>query len=142
MPESLSTFTILSQPPGPQKLEVKLRYATRSDIPYIADVAAQAMLDDEWFEYVCPERRRHYTSFRDAFLRRTKQRFVNKGWCLIVAVASPSASNRTVLGDEGMGKNDANEDEFVLGYCGWERRGDDEYAERWKKEKEGLWNGV
>lgn len=134
MSASLSTFAIPPSIFRPQKLEVTVRYAIPSDIPSIADVVAQSMLDDELFKYVCPGRRQYYGSFRNAFLRRVKEGFVIPGWCLIVAVARTAVGGER--GEERGGK------EVVLGYCAWERRGDDKHAEEWKREKKGFfWKG-
>jgi hypothetical protein len=122
----------------PPRLEVRVRHATSTDLPSIADVCAQAMLDDEWFVYACPERRRYYRSFRDAFLRRTKQRMVEPGY--VLTVATTTSIN---YGDDEIACKIAKKqnDEVVVGYCVWERRGNDEHAKRWRREKgAGLWS--
>ncbi|KAJ5130002.1 uncharacterized protein N7515_006041 [Penicillium bovifimosum] len=63
-----------------------LRPACAQDLPALADLAAQAMLEDELFAHICPHRYEHYSDFRYGFLRRLKKRLVTPGYVMIVAV--------------------------------------------------------
>ncbi|KAJ5109888.1 GNAT family acetyltransferase [Penicillium argentinense] len=63
-----------------------LRYAKSADLPALADIAAQAMLNDELFVYLCPYRHEHHADFRAAFLRRLKMRLHTPDCVMIVAV--------------------------------------------------------
>lgn len=86
---------------------MRLRPACSQDLPSIADLAAQAMLEDELFTHLCPHRYEHYPSFRYGFLRRLKKRLVTPGHVMMVAVEN---------GTLGAG-------ELIRGYAVWERIG-------------------
>lgn len=93
-----------------------LRLATVQDLPAIANVAAQAMFDDELFALICPKRHEYYSDYRDGFLRRVQDKLPLPGWVVVVAV------------DAGQ----------VAGYSVWERIGNTGSAKRWKEGKDGL----
>lgn len=84
---------------------VHLRPACTQDLPSVADLAAQAMLEDELFVYLCPRRHEHYSDFRYGFVRRLKRRLVTPGYIMIVAVEN-----------EGTGA-------LIRGFAVWERIG-------------------
>ncbi|KAJ5773725.1 hypothetical protein N7457_008621 [Penicillium paradoxum] len=65
---------------------VYLRPACAQDLPSIADLAAQAMVEDELFIHLCPHRYEHYADFRYGFVRRLKKRLVTPGYIIMVAV--------------------------------------------------------
>lgn len=93
-----------------------LREAVLQDLPFIADVAAQAMFDDELFDIICPKRHEYYSDYRDGFMRRLQVKLATPGWVVMVA--------------ENSG--------LVVGYSVWERIGDTKSARRWMELKEGL----
>ncbi|KAJ5101276.1 GNAT family acetyltransferase [Penicillium alfredii] len=66
--------------------KIHLQPARAQDLPNIADLAAQAMLEDELCAWLCPQRHEHFADFRYAFLRRLKMRFVAPGYVMMVAV--------------------------------------------------------
>lgn len=102
---------------------VRLRPARAQDLPDIAGLIAQAMLEDELYTWLCPGRYEHYADFRNAFLRRLKKRFVTVGYVMVVAV-------------ENSGNG-----EKICGYSVWERLGTGTNAERWQSENNGWWHG-
>lgn len=113
--------------------EVHLRPAVSLDLPYIAEVAAKAMLDDELFAFLCPRRREFYSDYRQAFLRRLRTKLRTPGWVIIVAVANPATD--TVDTESGP----------IVGYCVWERIGEtaEESTRQWKEtQHEGWWTSV
>lgn len=93
-----------------------LREAVLQDLPFIADVAAQAMFDDELFDVICPKRHEYYSDYREGFMRRLQVKLATPGWVVMVA--------------ENSG--------LVVGYSVWERIGDTKSARRWMESKEGL----
>jgi hypothetical protein len=105
---------------------MELRPACASDLPYVADLAARAMLDDELFAYICPYRHSRFPDFRDAFLRRLKRRLVTPGFVMIVADQRPRHSNGG---------------ELIRGYGLWGRMGSGEDAQRWQQQNDGWWHG-
>ncbi|KAJ5979813.1 GNAT family acetyltransferase [Penicillium waksmanii] len=116
---------------------IHIRPATPNDLPFIADIAAQAMLHDELFIHLCPHRHTYYADFRTAFLRRLKIRLYTPGYVMLVAVESKSESES---GDHGA--RDRDRDERVRGYAVWSRRGDTPTATQWQKNGhgDGWWN--
>lgn len=103
-----------------------LRPATAQDLPSIAEVAAQAMLDDELFAYLCPRRREFYADYRQSFMRRLRTKLLSPEWLVIVAVDAsvPVAS--------------------IVGYAVWEYIGEGakDAAKRWKEsDKVPWWDG-
>ena len=94
-------------------MPVHLRPACAQDLPDIADLAAQAMLEDELFSHLCPHRYENYPDFRYAFLRRLKKRLVTPGYVMIVAVENEGS----VAG------------ELIRGYAVWKRNGSG--ADQW-----------
>ena len=95
-----------------------LRLAGAQDLPKIANVAAQAMFDDELFDLICPKRHEYYSDYREGFMRRVQDKLALPGWVVVVAE------------DAGL----------VVGYSVWERIGDTGSAKRWKEGKDGLRN--
>jgi hypothetical protein len=102
---------------------VRLRPARAQDLPEIANIIAQAMLEDELFTWMCPGRHEYYADFRYGFLRRLKTRFVTPGYVMIVAVEHS--------GDR----------EEIRGYSGWVRYGTGADAVQWKRANNGWWHG-
>ncbi|KAB8263599.1 acyl-CoA N-acyltransferase [Aspergillus pseudonomiae] len=106
--------------------EVHLRPAVSQDLPAIAEVAAQSMLDDELFAFLCPRRREYYSDYRQSFLRRLRAKLTSPGWVVIVAVAERSMDADSCP---------------ILGYCVWERIGDtaEESTKQWKETSNSGW---
>lgn len=92
-----------------------LRHALLQDLPSIADVAAQAMFDDELFAVICPKRHEYFSDYRDGFLRRLQVKLSSPGWVIMVAENA----------------------DLVVGYGVWERTGDSPSAKRWMDLKDG-----
>ncbi|KAJ5765409.1 GNAT family acetyltransferase [Penicillium odoratum] len=65
---------------------IHLRPARAQDLPHIADLLAQAMLDDELYTWMYPGRHEYYADFRYSFLWRLKTGFVTPGYITVVAV--------------------------------------------------------
>ncbi|KAE8343065.1 hypothetical protein BDV24DRAFT_161883 [Aspergillus arachidicola] len=109
--------------------EIHLRPAVSQDLPSIAEVAAQSMLDDELFAFLCPRRREFYSDYRQSFLRRLRAKLKSPGWVVIVAVGN--SGTRSVEADSWP----------ILGYCVWERIGDtaEESTKRWKETSNNSW---
>lgn len=105
------------------KSVIRLRPARAQDLPDIANLVAQAMLEDELFTWMCPGRHEHYADFRYSFLRRLKTRFVTLGYVMVVAVENS--------GDR----------EQIRGYSGWERLGTGVDAKQWQRRDKGWWHG-
>ncbi|KLJ07947.1 hypothetical protein EMPG_16574 [Blastomyces silverae] len=113
-----------------------LRRLEAADIPDVATIVADAMLEDEVHAYLAPNRLKYYSEYRANFLLRTKNRFSSPGWVLHVAVTDPEDEIGTEQGrahGQGSGRGGK-----VVGYCAWERIGDSPAARRWKEEKETL----
>ena len=108
-----------------------LRLAEEQDLPTCAEVAAQAMLDDELFAITCPKRHEFYADYRASFFQRHRMKFLSPGYVFVVAVED----SESVL-DSSISQEDR-----VLGYAVWERIRDDAAAQQWKSPKEGWWNG-
>ncbi|KAJ5641721.1 GNAT family acetyltransferase [Penicillium lividum] len=102
---------------------IHLRPARAQDLPHIADLLAQAMLDDELFTWMHPGRHEYYADFRYSFLRRLKIRFVTSGYINIVAVE--------YSGDR----------EQIRGYSGWKRVGTGADARQWKRGNNDWFHG-
>ncbi|KAJ5583170.1 acyl-CoA N-acyltransferase [Penicillium sp. DV-2018c] len=85
---------------------ISLRRARAQDLPALADVAAQAMLEDELFDYICPYRYEYHSDYRREILDRLRPRFVKPGFMIVVAVE-----------DEGTTS------ELIRGYALWQRIG-------------------
>ncbi|KAJ5152614.1 GNAT family acetyltransferase [Penicillium canariense] len=109
---------------------VCLRPICREDLPFVADVAAQAMLEDELFAYLCPHRHTHYADFRLAFLRRLKRRMVTPGCVMVVAVEQTEP------------EHELNGGARIRGYAAWERMGTGAGAARWHQSKKGSWHAL
>lgn len=78
-----------------------VRRVQAADLPVLAEVAAQAMLDDELFAYLCPQRREYYSDYRLAFQRRLRDKSLKPEYVIMVAETDPP-------------------DATVVGYCVWE----------------------
>lgn len=62
-----------------------LREGSLSDLPYIADIGAEALWNDEIIQYIAPHREHYPSSHRANYLHRTKKRYF-AGDRLIVAI--------------------------------------------------------
>lgn len=62
-----------------------LREGCLDDLPYLADIATEALWDDEIVQYLAPNRVRHPQSHRDNYLYRTKKHYF-QGHRLVVVV--------------------------------------------------------
>ncbi|KAJ5691815.1 GNAT family acetyltransferase [Penicillium macrosclerotiorum] len=109
---------------------VFLRPARLEDLPFVADLAAEAMVEDELFAYLCPHRHEHYADFRLAFLRRLKTRLVTPGFAVMVAVEPCERQQGGLYGEKQ-----------IRGYAVWERMGKSDKAARWKHQNNGWWHG-
>ncbi|KAA8650288.1 hypothetical protein EYZ11_001347 [Aspergillus tanneri] len=85
---------------------MQLRPAKLQDLSFIAEVAAQAMLDDELFIFLCPLRKEFYSDYRSGFLRRLRTKLTSPGWVIIVAEDTPTATSGEMS---------------IVGYAAWER---------------------
>ncbi|EAW13555.1 putative GNAT family acetyltransferase [Aspergillus clavatus NRRL 1] len=107
-----------------------LRPATAQDLPAIAEVAAQAMLDDELFEYLCPRRRKFYAEYRQSFMRRLRTKLLSPEWLVIVAVdtSAPVADG-------------PHSSMSITGYAVWERIGEGakDTVRQWKESDQAPW---
>ncbi|PGH03169.1 hypothetical protein GX51_04204 [Blastomyces parvus] len=113
-----------------------IRPLEAADIPDVATLVADAMLDDEVWAYLAPNRLKYYSEYRGNFLLRTKLRFSSPGWALLVAVTDPEDEGGTEQG-QGHGQGSGRGGK-VVGYCAWHRIGDSPAARRWKEGKETL----
>ncbi|OJD19577.1 hypothetical protein AJ78_00434 [Emergomyces pasteurianus Ep9510] len=66
-----------------------IRPLVAADIPDVATTISEAMLDDELWVFLAPDRLKYYSEYRAGFVQRTKQRFSTPGWVLNVAVTDP-----------------------------------------------------
>ncbi|EGC44078.1 conserved hypothetical protein [Histoplasma capsulatum var. duboisii H88] len=66
-----------------------IRPLEAADIPEVASILADALLDDELWAWLAPNRLKYYSEYRAGFLMRTKVRFSTPGWVLNVAVTDP-----------------------------------------------------
>ncbi|EDN05554.1 GNAT family acetyltransferase [Histoplasma capsulatum] len=110
-----------------------------ADIPEVASILADALLDDELWAWLAPNRLKYYSEYRAGFLMRTKVRFSTPGWVLHVAVTDPEDEvGREHRREHGQGYEPRGK---VVGYCAWERVGDSPQARKWREDKEtiGWW---
>ncbi|KAE8153651.1 acyl-CoA N-acyltransferase [Aspergillus avenaceus] len=91
--------------------QIQLRLAVPQDLPFIAEVAAQAMLNDELFAFLCPRRKDYYSDYRRGFLRRLRTKLKAPGWVIVVAVVNSPAYPST-------------DSMHIVGYSVWERIGE------------------
>ena len=82
-----------------------LREGVLDDIPRIADIASEALWNDEIVQYLAPNRSAHPRSHRDSYLYRTKKRFF-AGDRFMVAVTDDR--NGAICGQE-----------MILGFAFW-----------------------
>ncbi|KAF7588124.1 hypothetical protein BBP40_006157 [Aspergillus hancockii] len=100
--------------------KVHLRPAVSQDLPRIAEVAAQSMLDDELFAFLCPRRREFYSDYRQSFLRRLRGKLTSPGfpelWFLSTLAVHP-AYQRQGIGRKLVewGLEQATQDEIPVG---------------------------
>ncbi|KKZ65728.1 hypothetical protein EMCG_08467 [[Emmonsia] crescens] len=113
-----------------------IRPLVAADIPDVASAVADAMLDDEVWEYLAPNRLKNYSQYRAGFLRRIKERFSTPEWILYVAVTDPE-DEIGGLQVHGHRQRDGRGGK-VVGYGAWERVGNYPAARRWKEKKETL----
>lgn len=71
-----------------------LREGQLEDLPYLADIATEALWNDEIVQYLAPHRVKHPESHRDNYLYRTKRRYF-EGDRLIVAVTDETDESWT-----------------------------------------------
>ena len=108
-----------------------LRLAEERDLPACAELAAQAMLDDELFAITCPKRHEFYADYRDSFFQRHRLKFLSPGYVFVVAVEE----------FENIPDFNGDREDRIVGYAAWERTGEDPAAQQWKSPNEGWWNG-
>ncbi|KAJ5550270.1 hypothetical protein N7461_004968 [Penicillium sp. DV-2018c] len=77
---------------------ISLRRARAQDLPALADVAAQAMLEDELFDYICPYRYEYHSDYRREILDRLRPRFVKPGFMIVVAVEDEGTTSELIRG--------------------------------------------
>ncbi|PGH06100.1 hypothetical protein AJ79_06634 [Helicocarpus griseus UAMH5409] len=109
-----------------------LRPLSVSDLPAAASLVADAMRDDEIWQYLCPARMEYYSHYRDSFLRRMKLRLSKPGWVTYVAVTDADDEGEPIS-SHGGGK--------IVGYAAWERDGNSPAARKWRGKNDtfGCW---
>ncbi|OJD13514.1 hypothetical protein AJ78_06040 [Emergomyces pasteurianus Ep9510] len=56
-----------------------IRPLVAADIPDVVSTISEAMLDDELWAFLAPDRLKYYSEYRAGFVRRTKLRFSTPG---------------------------------------------------------------
>jgi hypothetical protein len=114
-------------------LGMHLRPMHSSDIPDIADLWAEAQLEDELVAFVAPYRKTYYRSYRDNFVRRIRARRLKPGSVLWVA-ETDEGDEPTVLqksrGEPEVGGR-------IVGYAAWTRVGNSPVAKKWQRMNQG-----
>jgi hypothetical protein len=110
-----------------------IRPATLDDLPRLANILVEATRDDDVFMHLYPKGRLYPRHYRDGLLRRLKLQHQTPGCILCVAVLRNFLPWRL--------KGNKKKEGVVVGYCAWQRIGDDYRVDKWKKPKTGFWNG-
>jgi hypothetical protein len=110
-----------------------LRPMHSSDISDVADLSAEAHVEDEIVAFVAPHRKTYYRSYRDFSARRIRARRLKPGWIYWVA-ETDEGDEPTVL-QKSRGETEAGG--RVIGYAAWTRVGDSPVARKWKRMNEG-----
>ncbi|ODH46738.1 hypothetical protein GX48_07194 [Paracoccidioides brasiliensis] len=112
-----------------------IRPLLAADLPDAASVVADAMLDDEVWQYLSPRRMEYYDNYRASFVRRLKIRLLTPGYVTYVAVADPPNDI------EGFTGQVQERGDKVVGYAAWVREGTSPAARKWRRNNEtiGCW---
>ncbi|KAG8529081.1 uncharacterized protein KY384_005716 [Bacidia gigantensis] len=109
----------MSPPPTP--LPIHIRPATPHDIPTIATISVRAFWNDPLYAYTNPWRLSHPDSFRNHFLRRTRERYWTPSWRFVVAEVDTSEARGEASEGEGGDGGEGNGKREVVGFTCWHR---------------------
>jgi hypothetical protein len=105
----------------------------RRDLPDVADLSAEAQLEDEIVTFIAPHRQKYYASYRHGFVRRVYARSLKAGWIYWVAETDEGDEPTTTgkhIGERELGGR-------VVGYAAWTRVGTGPVARKWQSMNEG-----
>ncbi|KIW14235.1 hypothetical protein PV08_07017 [Exophiala spinifera] len=100
---------------------IQIRPATKSEIPTISNIAATAFWNHPDVVRYYPKRGKHPQAFVHGYERVLEEHLYSSGARLLIAIHVPD------------GPTNENATKSIVGFAAWQRYGDSDCAEEWKK---------